>query len=365
MNIQVWDTREPVRAEFSTAWEAVLARAPHANFSIAMPYLCWEARAGRHALAVLAEQHGHRGAVVLRRAGGGFVSGWPWRWQAVVEDSGRAGAVGVSGEEGMWLYRAAVAAARQRPVRLHLPCTAPDGTPDYEAGTTLMYAIDRDDAELLAAMQPSKRRMIRRAELAGYTVRTSRDRTDLLRFAHLQRETKRRIGIAAPPVSEAPAEGEEWREWELPWMWLLVAEKEGVVESGLGDGLCAGGTLEARAGASTLQARRDGVFALLSLEEARRGRGLGYRWINLGGDTPFKREIAGRLATRVALSCWLGGPGWWSWGARAELLWRRAAARVRRVAKDVRSRMATTALLACLAVLDPGLAGLVLELPWT
>jgi hypothetical protein len=227
-----------------------------------------------------------------------------------------------------------------------------------------MYAIDREDAELLAAMQPSKRRMIRRAEQAGYRVRDARSLEDFLRFAHLQRETKRRIGVPAPPVNTNPGPGEGWREWDLPWMWLLLAERDGVVESGLGDGLCPGGTLEARAGASTLRARRDGVFALLSLEEARRGRALGYRWINLGGDTPFKREMAGRLATRVTLACWLGGPGWWTWSARAGLVWRRAAARVGRLARDVRSRVAAGAVVALLGALD-WTGTTVWELPWT
>jgi len=364
VNLRVWDTREPMPAGFDKEWEALLARAPHANFSLGLPCLVWEAERGRHALAVMAEKEGRRCACVLRRTAAGYVSGWPWRWQAVIDDPNRCGAVGLDPVEAQWVFTAAVMAARQRPVRFHVPCAPPAGVPGYEAGTTLLYAIDRDDAELLAAMQPSKRRMIRRAQQAGYVVRDACGVDDFVRFAHLQRETKRRIGVAAPPVSANPGHGEGWREWDLPWMWLLLAERDGVVESGLGDGVWPGGTLEARAGASTLRARSDGVFALLSLEEARRGRALGYRWINLGGDTPFKREMAGRLATRVPLACWLGGPGWWTWGARAELVWRRAAARVRRLARDVRGRTAAGAFVALMGVFE-WMGTAAWDLPWT
>jgi len=364
VNLRVWDTREPMPSGFDAEWESVLARAPHANFSIGLPCLRWEAERGQHALAVITEREGRRAACVLRRTVTGYVSGWPWRWQVVVDDPHRLGAVGIEPLEAQWVFAAAILAARQRPVRFHLPYAPPPGVPGYDAGSTLFYAIDRDDADLLAAMQPSKRRMIRRAQQAGYLVRDACSIDDFVRFAHLQRETKRRIGLPAPPVAANPGPGEGWREWDLPWMWLLLAERDGVVESGLGDGVLAGGTLEARAGASTLKARRDGVFALLSLEEARRARDQGYRWINLGGDTPFKREMAGRLATRVTLACWLGGPGWWTWSARAGLVWRRAAARVRRLARDVRGRVVAGAFMVVMGALDwmNSAAG---DLPWS
>ena len=66
-----------------------------------------------------------------------------------------------------------------------------------------------------------------------------------------------------------PPPGLGWREWELPWMWLLVADaRRRRVESGLGDGVRPGGMLEGRTGGSTAEGQRDGAFALLSFEEA-------------------------------------------------------------------------------------------------
>src|SRR5687767_14398207 len=95
-------------------------------------------------------------------------------------------------------------------------------------------------------------------------------------------------------------------------MWLLLALKDGHVVSGLGDGMRPGGAmLDGRKGASTVQAKHDGAFALLSFEEARRGRDRGFRWVNLGGDTLFKREISGTLGTRVVMHCWLAGGAAW------------------------------------------------------
>jgi hypothetical protein len=76
--------------------------------------------------------------------------------------------------------------------------------------------------------------------------------------------------------------------------------------------------LEGRTGASSTLARRAGAFALLCYEEARRGRDRGYRWLNHGGDTPFKREMAGAFGTRVVMYCWLGGGRAWSLANRSE-----------------------------------------------
>jgi len=337
-------------------WEVRLDRCPHANFSLDPAYLEWESRHGRRALAVLLDEGDRRGALVMRESGGGWVSGWPWRWQAVVEDGGRRGPVGLDPDEARWLFACASRLAGSRVLRFHVPCP-PVAAPGLMAGSTLLYAVDRDDEEVLKSMEKNKRRMLRRAQDLGYRVRETREACDFRRFAELQRETKQRHGLPAPPVAEAPAPGEDWDEWRLPWMWLLVAERDGMIESGLGDGVRPGGVVEARAGASSLQARKDGVFALLSFHEVLHSRDRGYRWINLGGDTPFKREMAGRLGTRVTMYCWLGGGGISHWRARGEALWQQVRRRAGRLARDVRAVRSRSILAVLFPVVPPGLEG--------
>jgi hypothetical protein len=135
----------------------------------------------------------------------------------------------------------------------------------------------------------------------------------------VQRETDRRHG--AEPLDgpqDLPGPGERWREWELPWMWLLVARRDGAIGSGFGFALGAGHVLESRAAGSTRAALRIGAFVLLAHEAARRARARGYRWLNWGGDTFFKRDVSGRLGHRVDLHCWLGGGLRWVIPNRAE-----------------------------------------------
>lgn len=335
MTMRVWDTRGPLTPEFAEAWDARLSRCAHANFSIDLAYLRWESRHGRRAMAVLLDDGERRAALVMREHGGCWTSGWPWRWQVVMEGAEPSQAIGLRPADCAWIHRHASQLAGSRMLRLHLP-HPPEGVPGILSGSTLFYAVDRDDQELLSSMQANKRRMLRRAQDAGYRVRETSDPCDFRRFGELQRDAKIRRHLPAPPLAEAPAPGEEWDEWRLPWMWLLVADRDGIVESGLGDGLHPGGVLEARAGASSQQARQDGVFALLSHHEARLARDRGYRWINLGGDTPFKRELAGRLGVRVTMHCWLGGGGISFWRARGEALWARMRSRAGRLARDLR-----------------------------
>ena len=61
---------------------------------------------------------------------------------------------------------AATGPVGSRVVRLHLPCP-PENAPGITSGSTLFYAVDRDDQELMASMQANKRRMMRRAQEAG------------------------------------------------------------------------------------------------------------------------------------------------------------------------------------------------------
>jgi hypothetical protein len=345
VSLWTWSTRDPLDPSFAGAWLARLARTPQANFTFDPAYLSFRASQGQHAIAVLAEEGSVRGALVLREEAGRLESGWPWRWQAMLEAPEDAEAVGLEPSEASWLYRQALLAAGPRRVSIHLPCAPPKTVPGYRSGATILYRIDHDDEDLMAGMLPSKRRMVRRAIQRGYEV-VEADRLDQYRaFASLQRETMARHGQDLPPPPiEDPRPGESWREWELPWMWLLVAERGGDVASGLGDGLRPGGMLEARTGASTDQARRDGAFALLSYAEARIARDRGYRYINLGGDSTFKREAAGRLGRRITMHRWLGGGRASRLGAYAESAWHRARGGVAAFARSMGLRGGNRAL---------------------
>lgn len=328
MNARLWDSRQPADPEFACAWNAKLAAAPHANFAMDLAYLGWEAAHGRHALAALVEDSTRRGALVLRREGGGLICGQPWRWHALVEGKSPDQPVGLDADDASWMLDWARRLAERHPVRCFFPVAPPRGTAGYHAYTTVLYSIAHSDDELQRAMHPSKRRMIRRAQREGYTVVEGGDLDGLKAFDRLVRESQLRRGHAAEPDSEAvPAPGEGWREWEHPWMWLLLALKDGRVVSGLGDGVRPGGMMDGRKGATAAVARRDGAFALLSYEEARRGRDRGFRWINLGGNTTFKREFAGTLGTSVSLHCWLAGGPMWGVPNHVETAWHRARAR--------------------------------------
>src|SRR5512143_3767789 len=183
-------------------------------------------------------------------------------------------------------------------------------------------------------MDATKRRQVRRAHEQGLEVVEARTHELYRQFEALQRHTAARHGDkAGGPAAGTPAPGEGWREWELPWMWLLVAVTGGQVESGIGLGLCPGGILEGRTGASTPAALRAGAFVALVYESARRGRDLGHRWQNVGGDTFFKRDVLGRSAERVALSCWRGGGRRWSGVNMGEAWLRRARAGAARLAR--------------------------------
>src|SRR6185436_545921 len=203
-----------------------------------------------------------------------------------------------------------------RRVRAHLPETPNAGVAAFQAGRTLIHRIDVDDDALLKAMDKTKR-----TTREGYPVVEATDPPQFPPFAVVQRDTDRRHG-REPLDTEAsePEFGERWREWELPWMWLLVAEREGEVGSGFGLAHGAGRIIESRAAASTEAALRSGAFVLLAFEAARRARERGYRYLNWGGDTFFKRDLTRGLSSHVPLHCWLGGGVRWQLANRGEVL---------------------------------------------
>ncbi len=66
---------------------------------------------------------------------------------------------------------------------------------------------------------------------------------------------------------------------------------------------------------------------------ADRLREAGLECIVEGGDTFFKRDVLGRSAERVAMSCWLGGGRRWSGVNMGEAWLRRARAGAARLAR--------------------------------
>src|SRR4030095_5744577 len=105
VKVPTWPPREPLHPAFERTWNDRLAASPHANFAMRLDVLAWEASRGRHAHAALVDGGGLRGAIVLREDGVGWVSGWPWRWQAAIEERGGDGAAGGggAGREGLSL----------------------------------------------------------------------------------------------------------------------------------------------------------------------------------------------------------------------------------------------------------------------
>ncbi len=331
--LQLWSTREPTPPALAEAWSRRMARSPHANFSMALPYLEWEAKQGRHALAVLADEGSRGGAIVLREHARGWHSGWPWRWQCIIDDPAREGRVGMTSEEALWLYACACAAAGGRRLRFFAPLPPADGVPGYLGGGTLVQSLEHDDHAMLMAMDATKRRTVRRARESGCEVVEATSPALWKAFAEVQVDTKRRHGVVADRVEENPAPGQQWREWELPWMWLLVAVREGRVVSGFGLGLSPGGMLEGRTSATSEEGRKLGAFPLLVHEASIRARERGYRWHNNGGDTFFKRDVLGRFAERVDMHCWLGGGTLWTLPNHGEVWGRETVKRARRLQK--------------------------------
>ncbi len=308
----VWDTRETLLEDFAAVWSETLAESPHAHFALDLEYLAWEAAQGRHARALMFDDHGRRGLMVVRQVGGRWVSGWPWRWQALVRGADPGSPFALSEADAAWLHHQASRVAAPAPLTTFLPHPPPSLVPGFGAGATVIQELDRSDEELLQGMDASKRRLLKRALGHDLESAPAQNEDDFRAFHRLQQEVKQRRGL---PKEHTPdhvdRRGGSWREWELPWMWLLTARRNGEILAGVGDGMCRGGAMQARAAASTIDARRMGATVLLGYEEARRGRDLGHRWLNHGGDTPFKREMSGRLGRSVATYAWLGGGSAW------------------------------------------------------
>lgn len=307
MILDRWSTRTPLQPAFRAQWLEWMSHAPLANFAMRLDHSEHEAERERHAILVLGEHRHRRVALVLREVDGELHCGWPWRWQAVACDPGAPRGPNPDAEEASVMFQVARAAAEGARLRVYLPLDPGTRAPGARAGLTIIQRIEVSDEELLDSMDPSKRRLVRRALREGYQVRLSDRSEDHRRYGELDRAAARLRGEPAEPPATEPAAGELWREWELPWMRLIVAERDGRIEACVGDGVAPAAMADGRSAVTTPEARKVGVMSLLCHEEARLIRDSGHRWFNHGGDTVFKREVAGRLGKRLEMYCWLGG----------------------------------------------------------
>lgn len=307
MNATIWDTRKPIPAGFEDAWAARLRGAPFWNFSMELAAVRTEAALGRHARLALLEADGRRGAIVLRDTTQGWVSGSPWRWQVALEAAPDA-PLAFSLEDARWAYRQCAPLTEGRRLMLNMPVAPAGDAPAYFIGATLIKDMRVSEDEMLASIDSNKRRSIKRAAKDGYVISTATTHEQWRAFAELQREVDARHGLDPGPIAASPGPGEAWREWEHPWMWLLVAEREGKVEAGSGFGITAGGQIDYRTNASTSEALKSGANVALAWEALRQGRERGMRFMNWGGVTEFKRYLRG---DRFESHCWLGGGPLW------------------------------------------------------
>lgn len=304
--MKVWSTRDPVPPEFASAWNHHLARAPHAHYAMRVDHLEWEARHGRHARAVIVDDP--PGLIVMREGRGGWTSGWPWRPQIVIADPAGRGPEGMTPDEQRGLLNELARQAGGARLRCYV-LQPIQGLQGYACAATYLSPIDADEDALHARLDGNRKRAIKKALKEGYEVQEATTFEQFREFAELQRLAEARRGVDPAPLPERVEEfGESWREWELPWMRLLVAVKDGKVTAGSGFGFAPGGTVDYRANASTPEARKAGANLLLAWEAIRRARQAQERWINWGGSTEFKRHLGG---VRVPVWCGLaGGPVW-------------------------------------------------------
>ncbi|MEO5616610.1 MAG: GNAT family N-acetyltransferase [Candidatus Eisenbacteria bacterium] len=306
--VRAWDTHDPWSGDFAAIWTKALNASPHAHFALDLDFLKWEAARGQKARALLIEGGGRLGLTVQRWEARRWISGWPWRWQALMCDADPGSPMGMTAADAAWLHQSVALYCGRETFLCYLPHAPAPGVAGWAAGATVIQEIGHSDQDLYDSMEPSKRRLAKRARGQNFEIAVARGEEDFRAFYDLQQESKQRRGLPLGSTEEpAPGSGDAWREWELPWMWLLLARQDGKVVAGVGDGIRQGGAMQGRTAAALLEARRFGVTVLLGYEELRRGRDLGHRWFNFGGDTAFKREMSGRLGRRVRVFGWLGG----------------------------------------------------------
>jgi hypothetical protein len=210
--------------------------------------------------------------------------------------------------------------------RCYVPAPTLDGEAAFQAGATFVHALDGDEDALFATLDGNRRRAVKKAAKEGFTIAEATTFRQFREFALVQADNTRRRGVPAPPVPDEVAEsGEAWREWELPWMLLLVAERDGRVVAGSGFGVVPGGCVEYRANASRAEARSAGVNVALAWEALRTSRASGARWLNWCGSTEFKKNLGGQ---RVPIWCRLGGGPVWALPNQMTLSWHRVRPRL-------------------------------------
>lgn len=306
--MRIWTTQEMPSPGFAPAWDAVLRASAHAHFALERAWLEWEAAHGRHALAVVDADADEPMIVAARRERGGLVSGWPWRWQVAVAGAADATLEGLTPAHAERARRMLDEAGHRTRVRMYLPLAPGKSGRAPRAGTTTLLPLAGQ-----AKAKPTsgnKRREARKAAAAGWSVEAATTSAEFRGFAELQRENESRRGrTRAAALPGEPPPGESWREWEHPWMWLLLAKRDGVIGAGSGFGRSPGGIVDYRANASTLEARDAGANALIAIEAVRLAAEAGHRFLNWGGATTFKRSLGGETLPTWE---WLGGGATWA-----------------------------------------------------
>jgi hypothetical protein len=318
MAVTTWNTHEPLAPEFAAVWERMLAQAPHAHYAMRLDLLDWDAQHGRHARAVIIDDP--QVLLVLRETSGGWTSGWPWRPQMVSADGQARGIEDLTAIEQQRVLEQIVRLTGGARSTSYLLQPVDDGLA-YPCAATYLTPLDASEDVMQGRFDGNRKRAIKRALKEGYEVVEATSFEHFRGFAELQCEAQRRRGLQPAPLPEQVEQiGESWREWELPWMRLLVAVRNGKVEAGSGFGFAPGGTIDYRANASTQEARKLGVNMLLAWEAMRGGRAHGEHWINWGGSTEFKRHLGG---VRVPVWCRLDGGMVWALPNRVAVSWRR------------------------------------------
>lgn len=304
----IWKTQEAPPPGFERAWDSVLRGCAHAHFALDRAWLAWEAAHGRHGLAVVDADGPEPMIVAARHEHGALISGWPWRWQVGRSGGADATLEGLTRDDARRARQLLADGSPGARVRMFLPIAPDLSRGATRAGSTTLLELSEGAATKAAS--GNKRREARKAAAAGWVVEAATQPADFRRFAELQREGERRRGrTPGMALPSQPARGESWREWEHPWMWLLVARRDGEIGAGSGFGRARGGMVDYRANASTEEARAAGANALLAMEAVRLAAEAGCRYMNWGGATTFKRSLGGETLQTWE---WLGGGVAWA-----------------------------------------------------